>query len=253
MTIKLVPAIIAIGLVGAGRSASSQQIGTTIEQMPAKLEAQFALSALPRAMRDKATVYLLDPTKGYQLSQQGTSGVTCLVQRTVWEMADFRNDIYIPLCYDAAGTKTYLRVIMDAATLRTQGMSPVALKAEIQGRWRNKTYKVPEKAGLSYMLAPVFRTGGPPDMKVHTNPMPHVMFYAPNITNEDIGAVPDLSVYSSLLYPFIDRQGIAEQSYMIQLVGDAEKARIMADEKNLLAALCAYRASLCLPEKEKTA
>lgn len=253
MIIKLVPAIIAIGLIGAGGSASSQEIGTTIDQMPAKLEAQFALSALPPAMRDKATVYLLDPTKGYQLSQQGTSGVTCLVQRTVWEMADFRNDIYIPLCYDAAGTKTYLRVIMDAATLRTRGMSPVALKAEIEGRWRNKTYEVPEKAGLSYMLAPVFRTGGPPDMKVHTNPMPHLMFYSPNITNEDIGAVPDLSVHSSLLYPFIDRQGIAEQSYMIQLVGDTEKARIMTDEKNLPATLCAYRASLCLPEKEKTA
>ena len=250
---KLVAAIIGVGVIGAGRVASSQVPGTTIEQMPAKLEAQFALSALPRAMREKATVYLLDPTKGYQVSQQGTSGVTCLVQRTVWEMADFRNDIYIPLCYDAAGTKSYLRVIMDAAALRAQGMNADALKAEIEGRWRNKTYRVPEKAGLSYMLAPVFRTEGPPDMKVHTNPMPHVMFYAPSITNEDIGAVPDLSVYSSLLYPFIDRQGIAEQSYMIQLVGDAEKARIMADEKNLLAALCAYRAALCFPEKEKTA
>jgi hypothetical protein len=204
-------------------------------------------------MRDKAAVYLLDPAQGYQLSQRGTSGVTCLVQRTVWEMADFRNDIYIPLCYDAVGTKTYLKVIMDAATLRIQGMGPVALKAEIANRWRTKTYELPEKAGVSYMLAPVFRTGGPPDMKVHTNPMPHLMFYAPNVTNADIGAVPDLSVPSSLLYPFIDRQGIGEQSYFIQMVGEAEKARIMADEKDLLAALCAYRASLCLPAKEKAA
>jgi hypothetical protein len=99
------------------------------------------------------------------------------------------------------------------------------------------------------MVAPVMRTVGPPDMKVHTMPMPHLMFYAPNITNEDIGAAPDLSVHSSLLYPFIDKQGIAEQSYVIQLIGEAEKAKIMADEKNLLAALCAYRASLCLPHK----
>jgi hypothetical protein len=253
MNIRLVPAIIAVSLLGLGRVASSQATETTIEQMPVKLETQFALSALPRAMRDKAAVYLLDTTKGYQLSQQGTSGVTCLVQRTVWERADYRNDIYIPLCYDAVGTKTYLKVIMDAATLRIQGMGPVALKAEIANRWRTKTYELPEKAGVSYMLAPVFRTGGPPDMKVHTNPMPHLMFYAPNVTNADIGAVPDLSVPSSLLYPFIDRQGIGEQSYVIQMVGEAEKARIMADEKNLLAALCAYRTSLCLPHKEKTA
>jgi hypothetical protein len=85
---------------------------------------------------------------------------------------------------------------MDTATLRAQGMSPVALKDEIEKRYENKTYKAPEKAGLSYMVAPVFRTVGPPDMKVHTIPMPHVMFYAPNITNEDIGAVPNLSVQS---------------------------------------------------------
>jgi hypothetical protein len=53
------------------------------------------------------------------------------------------------------------------------------------------------------------------------------MFYAPYITNEDIGTVPDLSVHSSLLHPFIDRQGNAEQIYMIQLTGEAEKARIL--------------------------
>jgi hypothetical protein len=248
MKSQLVATIVTIGLIG-GRSASSQATAIALEQMPAKLETQFALSALPRALRDKATVYLLDTAKGYQLSRRGTSGVTCLVQRTVWEMADYRNDIYIPLCYDAVGTKTYLKVIMDAASLRIQGMGPVALKAEIANRWRSKTYEVPEKAGLSYMLAPVFRTGGPPDMKVHTNPMPHVMFYAPNVTNEDIGAAPDLNVPSSLLYPFIDRQGIGEQSYVIQLVGEAEKARIMSDEKALLNDLCAYRDLLCVPGK----
>jgi hypothetical protein len=249
MKITLSLAIITISLAGAS-AAPCQATKTGIEQMPAELETRFALSALPPALRDKATVHLLDPRKGYRLSRQGTSGVTCLVQRTVWEMADFRNDIYIPLCYDAVGTKTYLKVIMDAATLRIQGMSPAALKAEVENRYKNKTYNVPEKAGLSYMIAPLFRTVGPPDMRVHTLPMPHVMFYAPNITNEDIGAVPNLSVHSSLLYPFIDRQGIAEQSYMIQLIGEAEKARIMADEKTLLDDLCAYRDLLCLPNKQ---
>jgi hypothetical protein len=252
MKIKLLLALITFSLIGVGISASpSHATETTIEQMPAQLESQFALSALPPALRDQATVYLLDPKKGYQLSRQGTSGVTCVVERTAWELADFRNDIYIPLCYDAVGTKTYLKVIMDTATLRAQGMDPVALKAEIENRYRNKIYKAPEKPGLSYMVAPVMRTVGPPDMKVHTMPMPHLMFYAPSITNEDIGAVPNLSVHSSLLYPFIDKQGIAEQSYVIQLIGEAEKAKIMADEKNLLVALCAYRASLCLPHTHK--
>src|SRR5258708_3489410 len=247
--VKSVLAIITIGLIGMSASPS-QATETTIEQMPAKLETRFALSAVPPALRDKATAYILDPKKGYQLSQQGTSGVTCIVQRTVWEMADFRDDIFIPLCYDAAGTKTYLKVIMDAATLRAQGMSPAALKGEIGDRYKNKTYTVPEKPGLSYMVAPVMRTVGPPDLKVHTMAMPHMMFYAPNVTNKDIGGVPDLSIHSSLLYPFIDKQGIAEQSYMIQLVGETEKAKILADGKLLLDDLCAYRDILCLMKME---
>ena len=219
------------------------QTETTNEQMPAKLETQFALSALPPAMRDQATVYLLDPKKGYQLSRQGMSGVTCLVERTAWEQADFRNDIYVPLCYDPEGSKSFLKVIMDVATLRIQGMSAVTLKAEIENRYKNKTYKVPERAGLSYMVAPVMRTWMMPDWQVHTMPMPHLMFYASNMKNEDIGALPN----SSVLYPFVFKEGIAEQSYMIQLTGEAEKAQILADEKTLLGDLCAYRDVLCIP------
>ena len=135
MNITLALPVIAISLIGV--AARPCQHGT-VEPMPAELETQFALSALPPALRDQATVYLLDPEKGYQLSRQGTSGVTCLVERTAWELADFRDDIYIPLCYDAVGTKTYLQVIMDTATLRSQGMSPVALKAEIESRYREQ-------------------------------------------------------------------------------------------------------------------
>jgi hypothetical protein len=69
---------------------------------------------------------------------------------------------------------------------------------------------------------------------------------APFITNEDIGAAPDLGDPASLLNPFIGKQGNAEQSYMIQLIGEAEKAKILADEKPLLDELCAYRDVLCL-------
>jgi hypothetical protein len=252
MSIKTALTLASIGICLLGVSARpSHATETTIAQMPEKLEIQFALSALPPALRDQATVYLLDPKKGYQLSRQGASGVTCLVERTVWEWADFRNDIYIPLCYDAVGTKAHLKVIMDTAALRAQGMGAAALKAEIERRYKNMTYGAPEKAGLSYMISPVMRALGPPDMKIHTMSMPHLMFYAPNITNEDVGAVPNLNVHSSLLYPFIDKQGIAEQSYLIQLIGAAEKAKIMADERTLLHDLCAYRDVLCLSRQTK--
>jgi hypothetical protein len=163
-----------------------------------------------------------------------------------WELSTARDDIYIPLCYDAAGTKTYLRVIMDAARMRAQGVGPAALKAKVESLYADRTYSVPAKAGLSYMVAPVMRTIGPPDLKVHTMAMPHLMFYAPGVTKADIGAAPSLADFASLMNPFIDRQGNAEQSYMIQMLGAAEKARILADEKRLVADPCAYRRILCL-------
>jgi hypothetical protein len=161
-------------------------------------------------------------------------------------MAEFRNDVFIPLCYDAAGIGAHFKVILDAAKLRAQGMSAPALKSEVEKRYRDRTYRVPEKAGLSYMIAPLMRVNSPPDMKLHTMSMPHLMFYAPYITNQDLGAVPDLANPASLAWPFIDRQGNDEQSYMIQLVGAAEKAGILAREKPLIDALCAYRSELCL-------
>jgi hypothetical protein len=238
--------LVASGLLGMATATPLNAAETTLDRMPVELETQYALSAAPPALRAKAAVYLLDPKKGYYIGRQGTSGVACAVQRTQWESADFRNDIYYGICYDAAGVKTYLQVVFDAAALRAQGMSPAALKTEIEKRFRDKTYQPPAKAGVSYMVAPVMRTFGPPDMTVQTMAMPHLMFYAPNLTNEDIGALPNLGDHASLVYPFVDKQGIAEHTYMIQLIGAAETAKILSDEKSLVDALCAYRAVLCL-------
>src|SRR4051794_7491698 len=128
-------------------SGRAQSKSSGIQQMPAALEVRFALSALPQALRAVATVYRLDVKQGYVLARRGTSDVTCLVQRSAWEQADFRDDIYVPRCYDAAGSATYLTVLMDAEALRIRGMTPPALKVEIERRYDTKRYRAPEKAG----------------------------------------------------------------------------------------------------------
>src|SRR5262245_1123621 len=122
LKIRWAQALLAVVLLGVGAASPGWTTETTLEPMPAGLEARFALSAVPPALRERATVHLLDPQKGYRLFRQGTNGVTCIVERTAWELGDFRNDIYIPLCYDAVGSRTYLKHIMDAAALRAQGI-----------------------------------------------------------------------------------------------------------------------------------
>lgn len=241
----LLSALAAMMLAHAPACAAGTK-GASLAPMPEPLEIRLALSALPPALRNDATVHVLDPAKGYRPAREGSSGVTCIVQRTAWELGELRDDIYIPLCYDAEGTGTYLKVIMDAAALRAQGMDAAALKSEIEKRWADGTYKLPEKTGVSYMLAPVMRTVAPPDLQIHTMAMPHLMFYAPGVSNADLGAKPDLADDASLQYPFIDRQGNDEQSYIIQLAGAAEKAKILADQQDLLHALCAHDRVLCL-------
>jgi hypothetical protein len=118
---------------------------------------------------------------------------------------------------------------MDVATLRIRGMSPVALKAEIENRYKSKTYTVPERTGVSYMVAPVMRTWMLPDWEVHTMPMPHLMFYAADVTDKQIGTAAD----SGLAHPFVFKEGLAEQSYIIQVMGEAETAKILAEEAKL--------------------
>jgi hypothetical protein len=238
---RLHPTLPLLAILVAGAStARSQAKHDGIEQMPVALETRLALSALPPDMRGAATVYVLDVNRGYSIGQQGKSGVGCLVQRTAWEQAEFRDDIYVPRCFDAAGARTYLKVLIDAEALRIQGMKPDALKGEIEQRYRSKRYKAPA-AGVSYMLSPLMRTWMPDD-KVHTLSGPHVMFYAPNVTAADIGTPAG----ASTKYPFVTEEGVAEQTFIIQLIGDTERAAIVAEAKPLLDELCAYRAVLCL-------
>ena len=72
-----------------------------LEKMTEALEIRFASSAAPPHLRDNATIYVLDPAKGYVVARQGTNGVSCIVVRSDWQWASplFRDDIYWPVCF----------------------------------------------------------------------------------------------------------------------------------------------------------
>ena len=56
-------------LVTASVWMASAQV--KIEPLPRDLEIQLALSALPRHLRDNATVYSLNPAKGFEVARKG--------------------------------------------------------------------------------------------------------------------------------------------------------------------------------------
>lgn len=208
--------------------------------MPEALEVRFALSAAPPHLRDAATTYLLDPSKGYVLHQQGSNGVSCIVVRSDWQWGDrpFRSDIAWAVCFDAEGSKTLLQDYIIAAELRAKGTGPKEVHDEVTKRFGSKDYPNPARNGVAYMIAPVMR-GWTDQKDPVTMNMPHYMFYAPGVTDADIGGKP----FS--LYPFMLRMSPGRDDVIIMLVGEAEKAKILADSKQLLADLCSYRSYMC--------
>jgi len=147
--------------VRLGGQAITRSSENVLEAMPKDLEVRLALSALPPYLRSDATVYILDPAKGYTAEQKGTNDFTCFVERTDWVRADFRNDLFIPECFDAEGTRAIVPVSFDVARLRAEGkLTPEQLKVEISRRFKDAEYRSPARPGISYMLSPVQRLYG---------------------------------------------------------------------------------------------
>jgi hypothetical protein len=216
-----------------------------LDKMPADLETDYALSALPVHLRSDATVYLLDPQKGYYVGHQGSNGYVCFVERTDWEWSEFRNDLCTPISYDAEGARTIFPVYLDIAAMRASGKyKATQIRDTIIHRINTGVYKAPSKPGISYMLAPVMRVypAGPTINEPVTVSMPHYMLYAPYFSEKNsrykegtkgmMMANPDNAILGDGKGPF---------GYIIIPAGEAEKTVIVDDGKDLLKRLAAYK------------
>src|SRR5207248_9645953 len=143
-----------------------------------------------------ATVYVLNPDKGFEVARKGTNGLHTFVARTgddsfrgTWLLKEYRDDILYPISFDEAGAKTQMPVFFDAAAMQAKGIPSEELKKIIQERYKTSYYKAPERAGVSYMLSPILRTYVNPDANdsVATSNIPNVMYYAPNVSNDEMG------------------------------------------------------------------
>jgi hypothetical protein len=186
-----------------------------LDRMPAGLETELALSALPTHLRGGATVYLLDPDKGYYVAQRGSNGFVCFIDRTDWEWGEFRKDIYAPMAYDPEGARTIVPVFKDVAAMRASGKY----------------------------------TGKPGDGSVMTMSMPHYMFYAPYVTGADMGIDN-----SSPTGPWWINSGDAvlgkgkgPHGFVVMAASEAATAKILANGKDLLKRLADYSPYFRLP------
>lgn len=181
----------------SGEALTSAKAQLLPELLSREKEVALALSAAPEHLRQGAAVYALE-RNGFVKVRDSSNGFTCIVNR------DHPLN-QKPVCFDAEGTATILPKILRVGELLMQGKSMSEIDSEIAEGFRNGKYISPRRAGVAYMLSGDIRNFSPRTGKVESFP-PHVMFYAPNLTNADLGITPEALAKDPSL-PFVAYQG----------------------------------------------
>lgn len=165
--------------------------------VPRDEQIALAMSAAPTQVSSRATIYVLGP-QGYEKAREGTNGFSCLVFRSFVSPTETTMG---PMCFDAEGSRTTLVVYLHSEELRSRGKSEAEIKADADSGYKSGRFTYPSKMGVLYMMSTENRLGPTPDHKTQHYP-PHLMFYAANMTAQDLGfdAPPQLA-YMGLSRP----------------------------------------------------
>lgn len=172
---------LALGL-GSILSAEAQSpqadFGQRQPLMDRQREIALALSACPAPVASKAAIYVLGES-GYLRVRESENGFTAIVQHSQPISQE-------PRCMDAEGTRTHLPRILKVAELRAAGKSSEEIDRYVADAFAKGVFQPPTRPGVDYMLSPEILIPGNNGGVQHFPP--HVMFYAPYLTNVDIGS-----------------------------------------------------------------
>ena len=129
-----------------------------------------------------------------------------------------------PVCWDAEGARSLLRLDVDDAHMRLSGKSGAEIDAIVTERFKSGQYQPPSRAGIAYMLSPLRYRIDEHGQVARTPSNPHLMFYGPNLTDSDIGGVRGSLV-------FVNRVG--PDGMMIVPVGQKERETIASESQSL--------------------
>ena len=170
--------VVQIVLNGSVEGPSTQAARNQPPLMDRQKEIALALSACPAHLASKASVYVLDRS-GYVKIREGQNGFTAIVQHSLPTSQE-------PQCMDAEGTRTLLPRILKVAELRAEDKSPEEITRFVADGFARGLFQPPTRPGVDYMLSTENLV---PDEKGAVEHFPpHVMFYAPYLTNADLGS-----------------------------------------------------------------
>lgn len=207
--------LVALVVVSTAIGLEAQSLPPDLPVFPRELEMELALNAAPPHLREGASVFVFERS-GYVKARDGRNGFTCIVSR--------RGGDVFPVCWDAEGTNTLVRIETEAATLRLAGQPMAAIQRQVEEGFKSGTYRAPKPGGVAYMLSPLRYRIDDAGRATNSNAVPHVMFYAPNVTDTDIGGQRGSPV-------FINRVG--PEGMIIVPVGSSEREAIARDSQSL--------------------
>jgi hypothetical protein len=159
----------------------------------------------PTEVSSKAAVYILGP-KGYEKVREGTNGFSCLIERSFKGTTQTSS---APACFDAEGSGSIMVAYLRREELRAEGKSEEEVKEDIAQGYKDGRFKVPGP-GFLYMMSN--------ENFVYNNVSgksgfvaPHLMFYAPNKTANDVG----YDSVSPTMVPYLTGSGIGPESLLV--------------------------------------
>jgi hypothetical protein len=140
-----------------------------------------ALEAAPEHLRPDAGVYVLT-SMGYRRVRESRNGFNCLIARDL-------PGAFEPRCFDAEGSATLLPVVFYRAEQRSRGATRLYIDRQVKERYQKGEFIAPRRVGICYMLS---TRNAVVDNERVSRVGPRLLFYAPNLSNADLGSTPDL-------------------------------------------------------------
>jgi len=173
---------LALGLT-AGGLAGQAPAPKPAPLLPEAREVAMARSAAPPSVAADANVFVLR-RGGFVRVVSGSSGVACFVAR------DNPESLY-PICYNAEGARTILRIEMRKQELREQGWAEARVEAEVERAIAAGELATPREQALAWMLSPdqvIYQGADGPRIGQW---YPHMMIYMPGATQHSLGLVEE--------------------------------------------------------------
>jgi hypothetical protein len=157
-------------------------LGQTADAPPVLTEAQeiaLARSAAPPEVSADATVLLLRDGR-YVAATRGSSGVTCMVSRSLPLSLE-------PICYDPEASRTILPMEIARVEMRLGGVPLDEVERRLESMIEVGELALPDRPAMAYMMSSSQVLYADADTRVGSW-MPHIHLYVPHATAEDFGA-----------------------------------------------------------------